>query len=372
MPRFRGLNFAKFIESVPPDLVSRYFERIPESDRPPPWAALNPDQLLAYLDDPGNATQAAQIGETFQRISDLVGNATSVLYRACERYGIAIAPADDEPLALAFRVYLDFPEAFDFAWARYLLYGTGTKVNTYPFPHDVQPDISEPCLQSFRAALQAWLSARAKGEDCVVRCFPDQDDLIFLIQRGNYVQTVTLWEGGALRTQSFRPAVEDVLVFESDTRLLRVRASYPTERENYLCLFAAHILGDMALADEAKRTELFSLEPIRTDSFSYGGSGQIVGVDLVKARLKLLGPYETVIDIRSADVLRSFQTDLQGLSLRSGVLLMARLRFRIKLPEEPERTLTFEIEPPGRTDLVERRHSELVLRYLEAQGVKLR
>lgn len=183
---------------------------------------------------------------------------------------------------------------------------------------------------------------------------------------------MTFWDGEELRTQSFRPAVEDVVVFETDTGLLRVRASYPTEREKYLYLFAAHLLGDASLADDAMNTELFSLEPIRTGAFRYGGEGQIVGVDLIKARLKLFGAAETVIDIRSADVLDSFRRDLHGLSLQSGLLLMARLRFRIKLPREPERTLTFEIEPPGRTDLVERRHADLVLRYLERQGVMLR
>ena len=89
MLRFRGLNFARFLSAIPPDLVSRFFERIPAEHRPDAWATLNPDALLAYLSDPANAEHAALIGETFQRIADISGTAAPVLYRASERYGNA-------------------------------------------------------------------------------------------------------------------------------------------------------------------------------------------------------------------------------------------------------------------------------------------
>lgn len=173
MSRFRGLNFERFMATIPPDLVARFFERIPEDHRPDAWAALNPDQLTEYLREPKNAEHGALIGETFQRISDLATSAVPALYRACERYAIPVDGANDEPpTALAFRVFLDHPEAFDFAWARYLLYGTGTKVNTYPFPADARPLDTADAVDGFRCALAAWLAERAKGVQCRVQCFP--------------------------------------------------------------------------------------------------------------------------------------------------------------------------------------------------------
>ena len=373
MPRIRGLNFSRFISAVPPDLVARFFERIPTDDRPDAWATLNPDALLAYLSDPANAEHAALIGETFQRISDISGAAAPVLYRACERYEIATDSSDDEtPTALGFRVFLDHPEAFEFAWARYLLYGTGAKLSTYPFPRGTQAAAGPEALQAFRLALTGWLSNQAKGIQCRLQPFNDDGDLVLLVQRGTYVQTVSFWEGDELRIQSFRPAVEDVIVFEPETALLRVKAAYPAEREKYLRLFAAHFAGDPSLADDAIATELFSLAPIQDGTFNYRGAGSIVGIELVKARLKLFGAAATVIEVKSADVLDSFRRDLGGLSLQSGLLLMARFKFRIKWLNERETTVKFEIDPPGRSDLTEHRHLALILRYLEEQGVKLR
>ena len=157
-------------------------------------------------------------------------------------------------------------------------------------------------LEALRLALSGWLSDQAKGVQCRLRTFNDGGDLVLLVQRGAYVQTVSFWEGDELRTQRFRPAVEDVIVFEPDTALLRVKATYPAEREQYLRLFAAHCAGDPRLADAAIATELYSLAPIQDGTFDYRGTGPIVGIELVKVRLKLFGAAATVIEVFGIEV----------------------------------------------------------------------
>ena len=76
-----------------------------------------------------------------------------------------------------------------------------------------------------------------EGQQCRVRRFMDGEEAVILVQRGTYVQTVPFWNGDQIAMQSFRPAVEDVLVWEPEG-FLRIRSSLPGDRRAYLYQFA--------------------------------------------------------------------------------------------------------------------------------------
>jgi hypothetical protein len=88
-------------------------------------------------------------------------------------------------------------------------------------------------------------------------------------------------------------------------------------------------------------------------------------------RMKLYGVSSPEIELRAEDVRQAFQHDLGSLTIRSGALKLARFRFHLLYPGERPTTVTFEVEPPSRTDLAQRRYSRVIEDYLVDQGVKL-
>ena len=67
----------------------------------------------------------------------------------------------------------------------------------------------------------------------------------------------------------------------------------------------------------------------------------------------------------------AFEKDLGTLKISSGVLLLASFRFYLEYEDQRPTTVTFEIEPPSKTDLTKSRHREVIEKYLVKQKVKL-
>lgn len=88
--------------------------------------------------------------------------------------------------------------------------------------------------------------------------------------------------------------------------------------------------------------------------------------------MKLHGVTRPAIEIRSADLVQSFQFDLGGLRLRGGTLLAARLRFVFRFPGQRRTPVTFTIQPPATCELAERKYADLIIGYLRLQGVMLK
>jgi hypothetical protein len=367
MPKHLGLNLDRFVSAVWPPLLDRYAERLGAQIRPSPWEVLSGPALEHYLTQPENAEAAAIVREDLQRVNDVAQDGMGTLVRACEKYDVQFAP-NATPETIAMSLFLDHRDAFDFAWSRYLLYGSPANLSVHPVGLG-HLRIGADQLALFRAAIQRWFAEQSKGEQCIVREFQDAGETVILIQHGTYVRTIPFWKDDEVSMASLRPALEDVIVYEPDTSLVRIRAGLPKDRRQYLRLFAACIAGDEALADAA---ETFTLTPLQKGTFDFGGKGPIVGIELRKVRTQLHGATKLVAEFTSPDILNSFRYDLPGLGIASGILTLARFRFHLHFPGEKPTTVTFNIEPPAVTSLAERRYANLIMRYLERQGVKLR
>ena len=101
-------------------------------------------------------------------------------------------------------LFLDHRDAFEFAWTRYLLYSSSSRLSYHPITVDdwqINPDK----VKRFQEDMRGWFSKLAKGDVCAVRCFDDAGDAIFLVSHGSYISTVSYWEGKAIAFRSFRP-----------------------------------------------------------------------------------------------------------------------------------------------------------------------
>jgi len=370
MPRHRNLSLKTLIKAVPWDLFQRYFDQLEIEQKPSGWALINAQAMETFLDAPENAEAAGRITEDFKRINDLCGSGMGNLVRAYRKYSIAFdhqAPAQE----LAMRLYLDHREPFEFAWSLYLFYGCPSKLSRH---YVTIPDlaVSDDRLGQFKASVQGWFADLAKGSVCQVHSFQDDGETIIRVSRGSYLRTVACWEGEDMTFKTYRPASEDLLVHNPATSTLSIKASIEKEREEYLRLFAVHIAEDASIADTAKRERVFSLSPVQKGTFDYGGHGAVSRVDLTKIRLKLRGPTNPIVDIGADDVRQALDDGAWGLSLRSGELVMARFRFHLRPQGEGPKRVTFDIEPPARTDLTQKRYADIIESYLREQGVKLR
>lgn len=369
MPKHRGLTLRKFVHAIPGELFERYFAALQWENQPSGWAFLNHQAMEEFLDRPENAQVRGIILEDFRRVNDICEQGMNILVRACHKFGLHFDP-DRPRQELAMRLFLDHRDAFDFAWTRYLLYASSSRLSLHKVPSN-RVVIGEIELEAFRDEVRRWYADLAKGDVCNVRCFEDAEDTVILVSHGSYIRTIAYWEGDRIALNSFRPASEDILIYDSEDALLSIKASLDKDRHQYLRAFAKCIAHDESLVEETVRERMFSLMPLQVGTFDFGGDGSISRIELLKVRLKFHGPGDPVIEVKSNDILQTFSRDLEGLSLASGELTLARFRFHLHPEGEKPAKVTFEIEPPSRTDLAQKRYADIIERYLVEQGVKL-
>lgn len=368
MTKHHPLDFQKFIECVPPDLMVRYFNTLNADHAPSGWAALNGDALEDFLSDPRNSELDGLIRDDLRRFNDLASYAVSILLEAYERFSLDL-DLSHRPEHLAMSLFLDNKTAWDFAWSRYLLYALDSKLTVLHFPAR-ELDFGEERVGDFRRQVGEVLKGQAKGEQCDVRSFNFDGQQIVYIERGSYLRTITFWEEEEIQIKCYRPALEDVIALNSESGELLVKAGQERERDDYVRLFAHCFAGDMTLGEEALRSKTFDLDPVANGSFNYQGGGALTGVDLVGVRLKLPFSKRATLDLRSQDIFETLEA-LPDISLGIGELVSARFRFNFAEGKRV-RTVTFEVAPPARTDLPENNYTRLINMYLVEQGVKLR
>ena len=371
MSKHRSLSLATFVTAVPEDLFVRYYAQLNIENQPEGWELLNPQAMEAFLNEPENGEAVGGIKEDFKRINDICGRSMDLVVRAYEKYGLNVSRPEATAQELAMRLFLDHREAFEYAWSRYLLYNCSGSLSRHRMPlNGHQIGASE--IAEFRTDISAWLARRAQGSECEVHWFEDAGETLIRVSRGTYLRTVACWEGKRIDFVTYRPAAEDLLIYDSASSLLSIRANNQKERSQYLWAFATFIAKDASLAEAAAKQQVFSLLPLQDGRFDYAGNAVISSIKLVRARLKLYDRSSSFIDVKSEDVARGTLGDGRlGLSLGSGELQLAQLRFTLRPQGETPKAITFQIEPPARTDLTQKRYADIIERYLLEQGVKV-
>lgn len=369
MPKHRTLNLRRLVSALSWDLFQEYFAQLRVDHRPSAWAYLNPDAMFDFLESPQNDQARSVILEDFRRINDICAARMDLVVRAYRTYHIPFN--DHEPdLGLAMRLFLYHREAFNYAWSRYLFHSTASKVTLFRL--GVPPlEIASDCLEKFGQELREWFRQLGKGEQCLVECTDEGDEVVFLISHGSYLRTVAHWQQERVEIMSYRAAAEDVVVYHRQRATLTVRAPIEKDQGEYLRAFGEFIAGDVGLKERAVSAQTFTLVPLQRGVFNYTGNNAVLGVKLVKARLKMPGQDSEVVEVKSADVVRTLRRRLKGLSLSDGELTLARFHFRLMPEDEKPLTVVFDIEPPSRTDLAQKQYADLVEGYLREQGVML-
>ena len=367
MPIHRSLTLHKFVEAIDHELMERYFRSKHPDKKLPPHIIMNIDAVEAFMEDPRNAEAKGLIEQDFSKINDICEKGKNLLVRAYKRFDI---PRDDRltPQGMAMKLFLDHLEAFGYAYAWYCYYHTSGKMSHHRIPGDFR--LTKKKLDTFFQETKEWFRELAKGKECIITPYDEEDSTVILIKHGSYVRTIAFWKEDRIEILSFRPANEDILLYDKHNSILSVKASLPKDREQYIRSFSRCIMGDESLAESEDRDTIYTLEPLQDGRFDWEGNEVIKRIILTEIRLVLPGRTEPVIKISSKDVRKTLAEDMPTISLASGSLTYARFRFFLDIDGE-EKKVSFMIAPPDVSDLSQKKYSEIISGFLKDQGVKL-
>ncbi len=319
------------------------------------------------MEDPRNVEARGLVLQDFRKINDIGERGKNLLVKAYGRLGIRWN-ADHTPENLAMRLFLDYGDAFDYAYAWFCYYHAAAKMSHHRIPGDF--GYTKTKGKAFLREIKDWFKELAKGQECIVTPYDEANSTVILIKHGSYVRTIAYWKEKEIKFLSFRPANEDILLYDKEKEILSIKATLRKDREQYIKSFARCIMSDESLAASESRDTVYTLEPLQNGSFNWNGNETIKKIFLTEAILRLPGSTEAVVKIRSKDVRETLANDISGIRLGSGELTHARLRFAFDI-DGKEQKVAFMISPPSVSDLTQKKHVEIISDYLKAQGVKL-
>jgi len=368
MPCHLRLNFKKFTNSVDPLLMEKFIKQRVSPKLLLPFLDMDDkylNELFNHLKKQGREDLVKEIREDFTRLNDIGHKTMNVLVRACDLFGIAHS-GSERKASLAMRLYLDHPEAFRYAYDRYCFYASSSIIREYPVTK-APGKFTKAKIEAFKKLVSDFYGRQEKGYEVEVRHYDDGPESFLVVDRGSYYQTQAVWKDGKIDTITYRPADEDILIFNRDSSILSIKAPYDKDRRNYRAAFHQAIIGDAE--PEPDPEALYTLKPVQEDKFDYSGDETIAGVKLLSVKLRFSKTDSIVLT--SGDLNKALQNQFSGFSLKAGELIHAKFEFRVILGDE-EQGVNVEITPPNITDLYKKAYAPIIADYLIKQKVKLK
>ncbi len=368
MPRHRSLTLKKLIAAIDPELMERYFtEKLPPNTTLPQRFIMSPKAVDVFMNDPRNVEAKGLVLQDFRKINDICEKGKNLIIRAYNYFNIQWN-RKHAPENLAMKLFLDHKDAFDYAYAWFCYYHASAKMSHHRMPGEF--NLTKKKSDSFLKEIKGWFTELAKGQECIVTPYDEDNSTVILIKHGSYVRTVAYWKKKKIEFLSFRPANEDILVYDKEKEILSIKATLQKDREQYIESFSRCIMDDESLAESESRDTVYTLEPVQNGSFNWEGNEDIKRITLTEVIIKLSGNTGAVVKIRSNDVRKTLAQDISGISLDSGELTYVRFRFVLKI-DGKEQKVAFMVSPPSVSDLTQKKHVEIISDYLKEQGVKL-
>lgn len=367
MAKHRSFKLEKFVKGVSSDLLKAYF--IKRNVPVPDGLVFDRNNIHDFLDGISDEGKRSYVEEELQCINDIADRARGYLEQAKRDYSIVVQ-ADEPSETTAMRVFLHSEEAFSLAFDFYLYVVYSEKLSHHKFEHS-NCNFAADRVALLKSAIEQHFKDNGKSEHCDVRCRTQGGKHIVLIAHGEFMKTHLIFEKGKVDIQSFRPAKEDMLVFDTRNCVLSVNAGgwSDADKKRYIEIFGNAILGMDQVPDATFNNTLVVLDPIKNGTFDYSGKDDVESVHLTEVKVKCRGSRVIKVTINCGDVRQAF-SDL-AISLQDAEYVSARLRFDIKRSGKKSKSITVEIKPPENTKLPEKAEKEIIEKYLRDNGVLL-
>jgi len=367
MARHRSFKIDKFVKAVDDSLLRTYFSQ-KHNITVSAEIRFNDDTFDGFWDGLGE-DQRAVIEEELHCINDIADRARNYLQLAIREFSI---PRNDDESSetTAMRVFLHSNEAFYAAFDFYLYIVYSEKLSHHKFATGTA-DFSAPKVQQFKTAVEQYFKDNDKSQNCAIRKRVDGDKHIILIARGDFMQTHLVFEGGKVEIKSFRPAKEDMLVYDTRTSVLSINISGRSaeDKKKYIEIFGNTIMGLAEIDEGAFNNTLVILDPIKNNTFNYGGNEYVESIKLTEVRVRQRGAAPIKLTVNSSDVTQIFSQ--YHISSDGTEFVSAKLKFLIKRAGKKSKQFTVEVKPPENTKVPEKHEKKIIEDYLRAQGVLL-
>lgn len=147
--------------------------------------------------------------------------------------------------------------------------------------HDEFRPPSAEQIRGLEGALANWLEGHKRGRSCRVFVFEEDDSVWFMVRHGEPFRREERVVGDEPSSISYRPLKYDVLVYERETREIRVNAPLSGLKKLYRREFGRYLFGD---EDYFPNEVKYTLEPIRRDGEKCVVCSDVPGLEWVRLR----------------------------------------------------------------------------------------
>jgi hypothetical protein len=381
----------KFLRSVPPALLARYFREngfelatAVDWEQERPILARQLIQLVAELDFASRGRFIMTVGRV-AAMSDEAGQVA--LYAAASNQ----SALDDLPGGYARAMHLFLADKSRFRRAEAMRYTDDRRFgriwNGFQCQAHLAPHLDGNAAASFSAAIRASFDTDQVFVDIHerTRCALESEpaDLVQVdIYRDDKIDEEWFLEQGAVDRRTRRKVIEAAVTYEPGTGIIECCCSDKKTRAAFVKLFAEHFLG-MPAPVPMGRFRHYDLRPLLVHhAFSTDPKD---GIASVKVTMLKMMPHDTNAERLTLDVASSAATDIWATAERrfgatnpmngGWSITHARLsiRFHAHPDGRPERTLPVTISMPSGCDLKDRTDDERIIgeRYLRRWGLKV-
>jgi len=268
------------------------------------------------------------------------------------------------------RVFLHSEEAFSLAFDFYLYVVYSEKLSHHKFDHN-NCNFAEDRVAQLKTAIEQHFKDTGKSENCAIRYRTHNGKHIILIAHGDFMKTHLIFNDGKVDIQSFRPAREDMLVFDTRNCVLSVNAGGWSEADKSGTLKYSGAQSSAWIRYPRRHSIILWLCLIlsRTALSVIPAITMFESVDLTEVKVKCRGTKIIKVTINCGDVRQAF-SDL-NISMQDAEYVSAKLRFYIKRGGKKPKSITVEIKPPENTKLPEKAEKGIIEAYLRDNGVLL-
>jgi len=367
MAKHRSFTLDKFLKAVDPGLRADYFKK--HSLTFPADINFNDDSLDKFWETIAE-DKRVEIEEELHCINDIADQARDCLEQACQQF--SIQKQDDETSeTTAMRVFLKGEDAFALAFDAYLYYVLSEKLSHHKFNNGTAKFVNGQ-LAKFKTAVEAHFKDCGKSDHCDIRHRIDGDKHVLLIARGDFMRTHLVFDDqhGKPDIKSFRPAKEDMLVYNTANKVLSMSLSGRSDddKKKYLEMFGGAFLGLTKIDDSTLNNSLVDIEPIKTRKFNFNGNDKIESVKLIEVNAKVgNGAMRLIVKSNNLADTKGYGIGADG----NAEFVSAKLKFFVKRDGKKSKGYVVDIRPPENSKIPQKKEKQIIETYLREQGVLL-
>lgn len=151
-----------------------------------------------------------------------------------------------------------------------------------------EASLTDDVFENVKRDIEEYYLENGKSEQCRIRKYDDDEKYFTLIARGDFMKTMMIFQDGDIQIRSFRPAKEDILIFNKKSKVLSIKVSGRSneEKQKYLEIFSKRVMGIDKMDDSVFDHNVVSLDPIKDESFNYEGNEHVEKISLVRVDSK--------------------------------------------------------------------------------------